>query len=268
MKLRAQWDKLAAIMRRDLLTVMRHRNGFGFQAVALVTEIAGAFYLARAIGPSFRPDGIAYYPFLLIGTAVYAFLLSGIGSFVSAIQEAQMTGTMEVVLSTATPPSTILMLSACSAFAGGAITLVASIGAGALLARGAFHPNFLAAGIVLLLSLMVAAAVGMIAASIQLWLQKGLAVLWLMGTISGLLTGTAFPVDALPAPLRALTAWIPFTYSIRGLRMALLQGGSVAQVAQPILALAVSAAVLLPISMMIFSRVGRAVRLEGSLSFY
>ena len=41
-----------------------------------------------------------------------------------------------------------------------------------------------------------------------------------------------------------------------------------AQVAQPILALAVSAAVLLPISMIIFARVGRAVRLEGSLSFF
>lgn len=268
MRLTAAGDKLAAIMRRDLLTVMRHRNGFGFQVVTLVFEIAGAFYLARAIGPGFRPDGIPYYPFLLIGTAVYAFLLSGIGSFVAAIQEAQMTGTMEVVLSTATPPSTIIMLSAGSAFAGRAVTLIASIGAGALLARSAFHPNFLGAAVILLLSLVVSAAIGMIAASVQLWLQKGVSVVWLIGTASGLLTGTAFPVNALPAPLRMVTAWIPFTYSIRGLRMALLQGGSISQLGGPILALAVSAALLLPLSMLVFSRVGRAVRLEGSLSFF
>lgn len=268
MRTRAQWDKLVAIMRRDLLTLLRHRNGFVFQAIALISEIAGAFYLARAIGPSFRPDGVPYYPFLLIGAAVYAFLLSGIGSFVAAIQEAQMTGTMEAVLSTATPPSSILMLSACSAFAGRALTLVASIAVGALLARSAFHPNLLAAAIVLLLSLIVSTSIGMIAASVQIWLQKGMSVVWLLGTASGLLTGTAFPVDALPAPLRMITAWIPFTYSIRGLRMALLQNSGLAQLTGPITALAISAVVLLPLSMFIFARVGRAVRLEGSLSFF
>ena len=77
MSLPALLDKSAAILRRDLLTAVRYRNGFFLQSVAMEIEIAGAYYLARAVGPGFRPEGIDYYPYLLVGTGFVSFVMSG-----------------------------------------------------------------------------------------------------------------------------------------------------------------------------------------------
>ncbi|MFY9673442.1 MAG: hypothetical protein WAK13_03275, partial [Terriglobales bacterium] len=63
-------DKLAVILRRDLLTALRHRSGFVVTLVGLFTELTAFYYLSRAIGPGFRPDGVAYFPFLLVGTGL------------------------------------------------------------------------------------------------------------------------------------------------------------------------------------------------------
>ena len=40
------FEKLIAILRRDLLTTARHRTGLGVQAVAVLVELAGFYFLA------------------------------------------------------------------------------------------------------------------------------------------------------------------------------------------------------------------------------
>src|SRR5205807_8428931 len=84
-------DKMAAILRRDLLSALRYRNGFLLTAFASAAELASFYFLARAIGPGFRPEGVEYFPFLLVGTGFYTFLVMGIHSFVLIVQEAQQT---------------------------------------------------------------------------------------------------------------------------------------------------------------------------------
>lgn len=49
------FDKLLAILRRDLLTAIRHRSGFIVTLVGVLTELTAFYYLSRAIGPGFRP---------------------------------------------------------------------------------------------------------------------------------------------------------------------------------------------------------------------
>src|SRR4029077_14277478 len=68
-------DKLHAILRRDLLTATRHRSGFVVTLVGVFTELAAFYFLSRAIGPGFRPNGVEYFPFLLVGTGVYTFFV-------------------------------------------------------------------------------------------------------------------------------------------------------------------------------------------------
>ena len=111
-------DKLAAILRRDMLTAIRHRSGFVVTLVGMFVELAAFYYLSRAIGPGFRPDGIDYFPFLLVGTGLYTFFVMSAQAFLSAVQEAQQTGTLEVLMTTSTPPAELIILSSISAFAG------------------------------------------------------------------------------------------------------------------------------------------------------
>ncbi len=134
-------DKTVAIAKRDWLTAIRYRTGFLTTVLGAAAELAAFYYLARAIGAAFRPDGIDYFPFLLVGTGFYTFLVTGINAFLVIIQEAQQTGTLEVLMTTSTPAPVLLFLSALSAFAGSTLQLVFYIGAGLLLTDFPFHPK-------------------------------------------------------------------------------------------------------------------------------
>ena len=109
--------KAAAILKKDMLTALRYRSGVVFAVIAPCAQLATFYYMARAVGPQFRPEGMPYFLFLLVGTAFYTFLLAGIHSFLRTIQESQQTGTLEVLMTTATPPAVLLLLSTISAFA-------------------------------------------------------------------------------------------------------------------------------------------------------
>src|SRR5580698_7821872 len=153
-------DKLHAILRRDLLTAVRHRSGFIVTLVGVFTELAAFYLLSRAIGPGFRPGGVEYFPFLLVGTGVYTFFVLSAQAFLSAVQEAQQTGTLEVLMTTSTAPAELIILSSASAFGGSFANLFVYILAGVTVFRAAVHPNILSCLVVLVLSLAIALAIG------------------------------------------------------------------------------------------------------------
>ena len=261
-------EKLAAIVRRDVLTTIRYRNGFLLSAVGVLAEVVAFRYLARAIGPAFRPEGVDYFPFLVVGSGFYTFLITGVQAFLSTVQEAQQTGTLEVLLTTATPAPVLIFLSAFSAFAGKLANLVLFLLVGLLLFRVPLpHANPLGVGLIFLLSLAVALALGVFAAALQIAVQKGSAVIWLLGSV-WFLTGTIFPVGALPLPLRWAAWCIPLTHSLTGMRGALLLGRSTAELAPEILWLTAAVLILVPASLGLFSWVLRRGRREGTLSAY
>ena len=262
-------EKLAAVLRRDLLTAMRYRAAFWMQALTMVLEIAGSYYLARAVGPGFRPEGLDYYPFLLIGTGIYTLFLAGINSFISSIRDAQLTGTLEVLMATSTSGPVIVLLNAISAFVGSTLNMVLYLAVGLAL----FHvqlesPNFLGSAVIILISIVVAVAIGLMAAALQVLTQKGGAIVWLLGAVAWLFTGTMFPVTALPKPFQAIAVLIPLKYSLDGLRLALLRGVSFPELAPSLGALTAFCAFLLPLGLLFILYAVRRARLEGTLSLY
>src|SRR6201987_5736302 len=102
MKISSLLDKTAVIMRRDLLTAMRYRTGFLLGGAGAITELLAFYYLSRAIGPGFRPEGIEYFPFVLVGTGFYTFLVMGVNAFLTSVRDAQQAGTLEVLMTTST----------------------------------------------------------------------------------------------------------------------------------------------------------------------
>src|ERR1700687_5898239 len=156
-------DKLHAILRRDLLTAVRHRSGFVVALVGVFTELAAFYFLSRAIGPGFRPGGVEYFPFLLVGTGVYTFFVMSAQSFLSAVQEAQQTGTLEVLMTTSTAPAELVILSSISAFAGNLVNLLVYLFAGVAVFRASIHANFFSCVAVLIFSLAIAPTLAVLA---------------------------------------------------------------------------------------------------------
>lgn len=268
MSVSALLDKMIAILRRDLLTSMRYRTGFLLGAAGALAELAAFYYLSRAVGTGFRPEGVEYFPFLLVGTGFYTFLVMGINSFLTAVQEAQQAGTLEVVLTTSTPPAVLVSLSALSAFAGSAVNLFLYLGVGLILFGAPLHPNLAGCLVVFVLSVAMAVSIGILSAALQLAVQKGTAVVWLLASGVWFLTGTMFPVTALPKFLRNLSELIPITHSLNGMRLALLQQAPFSALAPDITVLGMTSLFLLPMSLVVFSWTVRRAKLEGTLSFY
>jgi len=266
--MRSALDKLYAILRRDLLTAVRHRVGFVGTAVGVFTQLAAFYFLARAIGPGFRPDGLEYFPFLLVGTGVYTFVVMSAQSFLSLVLEAQQTGTMEVLMTTSTAPTELVILSAVSAFAGDLVNLAVYVFAGIAVFRVSTHANVAACVAVMLFTVAIALAIGIAAATLQVAFQKGSAMVWLLSSGVWFLSGIMFPVETLPHPLQLLARCIPLTYAVRGMRMALLEGGTVTQFGTTLAALAGFSVVLLPLALWGLSISLRRARQNGTLSFY
>jgi ABC-2 type transport system permease protein len=260
--------KLYAILRRDLLTAVRHRTGFAIAAFGLLTELAAFYFLSRAIGPGFRPNGLEYFPFLLVGTGVYTFFVMSTQAFLSTVQEAQQTGTMEVLMTTSTPPAQLVVLSSVSAFAGNLVKLLVYVLAGAAIFRAPTHVNLVSCLAVLVFCIAIAMAVGLAAATIQITFQKGSALLWLLSSGVWFLSGAMFPVESLPRPLELVAHAIPLSYAVAGMRMALLQGQPVLSMAGTLTALAAFSIVLLPLALWGLSFSLRRARRNGTLSFY
>ncbi|HKD03070.1 MAG TPA: ABC transporter permease [Terriglobales bacterium] len=261
-------DKAAAVARRDLLTAIRYRRSFLFTAIGTGAELATFYYLSKALGPSFRAEGLEYFPFVLVGTGFYSFLISGSSQFLYTVQLAQQTGTLEVLVTTATPAPVLLFLSAMSTFSGATLQLFFYLGAGLLLLGSTLHLNLAACVVVFLLSLIVAIAVGLIAAALQLAIQKGSAVVWLLGSTSWLMTGALFPISTLPKPFWWAGQLIPLTHSLNAMRRALFEGAGFRALGNEIGILVLFCAVLLPASLVAFSFALRRARMAGTLSFY
>jgi ABC-2 type transport system permease protein len=260
-------DKAAAIIKKDFLTALRYRNGLMLNAFAPVAQLVMFYYLARSVGPQFRPEGMPYFLFLLVGTAFYSFLLTGMHSFFRSIQESQQAGTLEVLMTSATPAPLLLSLSVISAFAGGIVQLVLYVGGGLFLFRPPLHVNAAGCIVVFFLSLLIAVSLGMIAAGLQIAIHKGSAALWLLGSTAWVISGTLFPVRVLPRPIEIAAQLLPVTHSLAAMRLAVTSASSPALMRE-IGVLVAFSMVLVPASMFFFSWTLRRARQFGTLSFY
>jgi len=260
--------KIIAVLKKDLLTAVRYRNGFVFNLISPALQLATFYYLARAVGPQFRPDGMPYVMFLIVGMGFYTFLISGIHSFFQAIQQAQQTGTLEFLMTTSTRPSVLLFLSTLSSFAGGFVQFVLYVGSGIVLFAPAVDMNIFGVVLVMILSLIIAAAIGLFAAALQVSIHKGSTVLWLLGSCAWLMAGTLFPVNTLPQPLQVLSNLLPFTHSVTAMRLAIFDGGDRATLVHEIEILALFSCVLQPAGIAFFAWTLQRARQYGQLAFY
>lgn len=267
--MRLLFEKLRAFLRRDLLIASRYRGAFVLWPLSIVTELAGVYYLARAIGAGFRPDGFAYFPFLLVGTAIVEVIVGSMQAFVESVRDAQLSGTLEMMMATATRPLTVMLMSAAALLIGRIASSVVYLAFALLLFRAPILTPHLAPLVVVLLVLSVmTVSLGLFAASLQLHFQRGSAAIWLFGTVLWLFSGSMFPVSVLPAALRTISRMLPVTYLVNITREVLLVQATLPSVVRPLLILTVVTGLLLVVSLGVFSAVLREARLRGTLSMY
>ena len=126
--------------------------------------------------------------------------------------------------------------------------------------------HWLAVAAVLLATLLAFSGLGILSASYLLLFKRGNPAKWLVLGISGLVGGMMYPVSVLPHGLRILARLIPVTYSLEGMRAALLAGAGWGKLWPSIAALLMFAALLIPCSFAVFAWALRRTRVTGTLT--
>ncbi len=271
MSARLTLHKLGAFFWRDFVVARTYRSAFVLELFQALFGVASFFYLARFVeSPELTralPQGESYFAFTLVGFAFFDYLSVSIDAFDASIESARQNRALEALLVTQTPLPLILAGSAIYPFAMLALRTLVYIAWGALLFGFSLRSaNWAGALAVLAASVLSLAGIGILSASYLILFKRGNPMKWLIVGLAGLVSGLMYPISILPRPLQLLARLIPLSYSLEGMRSALLDDASFGQLWPSIAALLLFAAILLPLSFVVFSWAVRRTKITGTLT--
>ncbi|OQZ04897.1 MAG: ABC transporter [Candidatus Brocadia sp. UTAMX1] len=266
-------EKPLAFVWKDFIHEASYKLAFFMQVFGILITTVTFFYLSKLLGDVgtsyLKPYGGDYFSFVLIGVAFFNYLKVSMDGLSASIREGQMVGTLEALLVTQTEIPAIILSSSLYSF------IFASFKVAVFLILGAFffgvdmgNANIAGALLILLLTIISFSSIGIISASFVMVLKKGNPVNWLFTNASGILGGLYYPVSVLPKWLQKLSAVLPVTYSLEGMRLALLKGSSLSALLPNIAALTAFSAIMLPLSVLVFGYAVKRAKIDGTLTQY
>jgi ABC-2 type transport system permease protein len=265
--------KPLAFIYKDFISAASYRFSFVSQWFGIFFAALTFFFLSKLFGsavlPYVEPYGGDYFSFVIIGIAFASYLQVSLNSFSRCIREAQVLGTLETLLVTQTEISTIIISSSLYSFILTSVRVLVYLLLGVLLfGLRIGDGNFLGALVILLLTIVSFSGLGIISASFIMVLKRGDPLTWLFSNASWLLGGVFYPVTVLPHWLQKVSYLLPITYSLEGMRLALLKGYTLKALLPNILPLLAFIVVVLPTSLLVFNYAVRRAKIDGSLIHY
>lgn len=260
--LRIMW----AFLLRDFTLATSYRLSFLLSLGRAVFPLLILYLPAQLMGDveSTREFG-GFLPFSVIGLGTMNFFMASYGSFANSLRAEQSAGTLEAVLMAPISVPTLVLASSCWGFLWSIGCAVLFIGGGALLYDIPLPGDFALALLVIALTTIVFASIGIFSASFAMVWKRGDPLGPLIAATFFLLGGIIYPPKILPAWLSSVSALLPVTHGVEALREVLLRDQPFVSVSHHVWVLVGYAAVLLPASLLAFARaVRRAIR-DGTL---
>ncbi|HEX8473280.1 MAG TPA: ABC transporter permease [Pyrinomonadaceae bacterium] len=263
--------RVRAFVARDFQLMLSYRLQFFFRVLQIFFIVTTLFFISQIFSgqavtafAQWRNPLAAW----LTGLAVLNYFMTGFSSLATAIRSEQMQGTLEGVLMTPINVPTLIVASSAWDFLQASLFSSLYLVIGWLFFGITYQGNFLLALLILLLTTLVLASVGILSASFAMVFKRGDPFAILLGTGATLFSGVLFPTQLLGTGFGYISRLLPTTYGVDGIRRVLLQGQSFAEVREPIMTLCIFLAVLLPFSLWVFARAVRRAKREGSLVQY
>ncbi len=271
MNLASNLRKVAAFFWRDFAIARGYRGALLLETIEALFGVATFYYLSRFVQSpelsSELPVGANYFAFALVGFAFLITSVSRSAPSTPASKKRARIARLEALLVTQTPLPVILAGSAVYPFVALAIRTCVYLAWGALLFGFAPHSaNWPGAVAILLASILAFAGLGILSAGYSILFKRGNPAKWIVLGLSGLLGGMMYPVSVLPAPLQMLARLIPVTYSLEGMRGALLAGAGWRELFLSIGALLLFAVILIPLSFAVFAWALHRTKITGTLT--
>lgn len=257
-----------ALVRRDFLITRSYRLSFGLEAVYGVLGLVLYYFISRTfddVGSSDLGGAPSYFGFAAVGFVLGTVVVATTSSVGYRLREEQTTGTLEALAATPLGSTALSVGLVGFPFLFALSQAVLYLGAAWILGLDVSNASWSGLAVVLLVSGVALAPIGVLAGAAVLVLKRGQMIAGAVVYLMTLLGGMLFPVSVLPGWLQPLTDLVPLRYALDGARDALFTGaGWVTDVA----VLTVWAFVLWPLALFAFDRAGARARRAGSLSEY
>jgi ABC-2 type transport system permease protein len=265
--------KLALMFCRDFTVARSYRFAFLIEMFQALFGSASFYFLSHFVdSPTLRkslPPGTNYFSFALVGIAFFDYLSVALSTFDASLQEARQNGTLENLLVTQTSLPVILAGSSLYPFTWMSLHTAIYMGWGALLFGFPLHgANWLGAFLVLAASILAFSGLGILSAAYLLIFKRGNPMNWAILGLSSVVGGMMYPISVLPKWLQYVALLTPVTYSLEGMRAAILGHATLRELLPSIAGLLLFAAILLPVSFALFSWALRRAKITGTLTHF
>jgi ABC-2 type transport system permease protein len=261
-----------AFLVRDFRITMSYKTGFALNVLSSLVGVLGVFFLSRtfagAAGAGLERYGGDYFGFVVLGVAVTNFMAIGLGGVASKVREAQVTGTLEIMLVSPNRLAVLLLGPTIWNHVFAAFTLGLYLVAGVLLGMDVTVANLPVALAAFVLGVVGFNGLGLIAASAVILVKQGDPVTWVVSGASALLAGVFYPVSVLPQLLQVAAQALPLTHTLEIVRRAVLAGEGLSALLPNFLGLAILTVVLAVLGLAATAVAVRIAQRDGSLSYY
>ena len=268
--------RIRAFIIRDFQLALSYRVEFFIKIIWILGITTTFFFISRI----FAGFPLARYeewqnPLTawLTGLAMLNYFLVGFSALANAIRQEQMQGTLESVLLTPINVPTVVVSSSAWSYVEATFNSFLYLFFGWFFFNVQYKGSFLLAMLILVLTTLVLACLGILSASFTMAFKRGDPFAILMGAGTALFSGVFFPKEMLQESLgntagKAISYINPSTHGLEGIRAVLIQGKGLSDVQSPIITLLVFLVVLLPFSLWVFGRAIKRAKREGSLIQY
>ena len=263
------WSKVRAIMARDARVTLSYPGNFALTWATILVEVVVNWYIAQLVTTPVSVNGVAmpYFQYISINSAFMRFQTAALNSFAEAIRDAQLTGTLEMVLATPTRLPTLVLSSGLWSFTLTSLQTIVYFAIAMLFGLDLSHVNVVTALAFLLLTVAAVSPLGVLAAALAMVIKKTGPIDLISNSTAQIFGGFYLPLAGLPVALQVVGWMIPITHAFNGFRAA-VSGLSLYQAGADALWLLCASIVLMPLSLWLFSRAVQKARVDGTLAMY
>jgi ABC-2 type transport system permease protein len=264
--------KVSAIFQRDCRIAWSYRFSFIVENAGLVISLLSLKFVSQLFGGNIPrvldPYGGDYFGFALLGVSVSSLSYPAVKAFAQAVRSAQVTGTLEAMLTTRASPLTIVLGSGIYPITVACVQLVLLVATGKILLGAHLHlTNPILVVLVLAMGIVSLAGIGLMSAAFVIVFKQTEPFTSTFLAASLLLSGIVYPLSVLPPWLRSLAQFLPITHAIELTRELLLTGAS-GRAFLPHLVILAGFCLLLPAGALSLSAGIDWAKRSGSLSHY
>ena len=263
--------KIGVFIKRDFHIMLTYRLAFSAMFLNMVFSLLYFILFGSMFGTRtptvLLPYGGDYIYYLLVGSIGWGFLWTVMNATSASLRNEMMMGTLESVMLTVTRISTIVIAYTIFGCLMGLLTIAIILIVGFFLFGITIIGNIYAF-FVMFLSTVMMMGLGMVFGGLTLWIKNIGNTIPLIQNIAMFFCGVYFPITILPKILQPIAKFIPFYYSIEGLRKTLQINSSLSEIYYFITILVLLDVLFIFLGLFTLRRGVVKAKRDGSLSFY